>query len=98
MLCNWVFQGNVVEKRVTDMTLEEFFSYGPQRATNEVGKSLLRKSNGKIVRWDYVIHVLQVVLKVVYENAQERPVLFSCFQPDVALLMKKLQHQYPVSI
>ncbi|KAL9994891.1 putative glycerophosphodiester phosphodiesterase [Helianthus debilis subsp. tardiflorus] len=126
--------GNVVEKRVTDLTLDEFFSYGPQRATDEVGKSLLRKSNGKIVRWDveiddhsctlaeafekvnpclgfnielkfddyvvyeqeYLIHVLQVILKVVYENAQERPVLFSSFQPDVALLMKKLQHQYPV--
>ncbi|MFS7929544.1 hypothetical protein Hanom_Chr04g00333721 [Helianthus anomalus] len=31
-------------------------------------------------------------------NVVERPVLFSSFQPDVALLMKKLQHQYPVSI
>ncbi|MFS7948220.1 putative glycerophosphodiester phosphodiesterase [Helianthus anomalus] len=29
-------------------------------------------------------------------NVVERPVLFSSFQPDVALLMKKLQHQYPV--
>ncbi|XP_035840841.1 glycerophosphodiester phosphodiesterase GDPD1, chloroplastic-like isoform X1 [Helianthus annuus] len=30
-------------------------------------------------------------------NVVERPVLFSSFQPDVALLMKKLQHQYPVN-
>ncbi|KAM0049972.1 putative glycerophosphodiester phosphodiesterase [Helianthus debilis subsp. tardiflorus] len=29
-------------------------------------------------------------------NVVERPVLFSSFQPDVTLLMKKLQHQYPV--
>ncbi|PWA87735.1 PLC-like phosphodiesterase, TIM beta/alpha-barrel domain-containing protein [Artemisia annua] len=126
--------GKVVEKRVTDLTVDEFFSYGPQRTSGQVGKSLLRQINGNIVGWDvevddhsctleeafqkvnpglgfnielkfddyvvyeeeYLIHVLQVILKVVYENAQERPVLFSTFQPDVALLMKKLQHTYPV--
>ncbi|GJX19484.1 glycerophosphodiester phosphodiesterase GDPD1, chloroplastic-like protein [Tanacetum coccineum] len=126
--------GQVVEKRVTDLTVDEFFSYGPQRTSGQVGKSLLRQINGNIVGWDvevddhsctleeafqkvnpclgfnielkfddyvvyeeeYLIHVLQVILKVVYENAQERPVLFSTFQPDVALLMKKLQHTYPV--
>ncbi|KAK1423228.1 hypothetical protein QVD17_18525 [Tagetes erecta] len=126
--------GNIVETRVTDLTLDEFFSYGPQRETGQVGKTLLRESNGKIVGWDvevddhsctleeafqkvnpclgfnielkfddyvvyeeeYLIHVLQVILKVVYENAQERPVIFSSFQPDAALLMKKLQHKYPV--
>lgn len=126
--------GKIVEKRVTDLTLDEFFSYGPQRETGQVGKSLLRKTNGKIVGWEveiddhsctlqeafqkvnpslgfnielkfddyvvyeqeYLIRVLQVILKVVYENAQERPVIFSSFQPDVALLMKKLQHKYPV--
>jgi len=126
--------GKVVEKRVTDLTVDEFFSYGPQRTSGQVGKSLLRQINGNIVGWDvevddysctleeafqkvnpclgfnielkfddhvvyeeeYLIHVLQVILKVVYENAQERPILFSTFQPDVALLMKKLQHTYPV--
>lgn len=126
--------GKVVEKRVTDLTVDEFFSYGPQRTSGQVGKSLLRQINGNIVGWDvevddysctleeafqkvnpclgfnielkfddyvvyeeeYLIHVLQVILKVVYENAQERPVLFSTFQPDVALLMKKLQNTYPV--
>ncbi|PWA38748.1 PLC-like phosphodiesterase, TIM beta/alpha-barrel domain-containing protein [Artemisia annua] len=126
--------GKVVEKRVTDLTVDEFFSYGPQRTSGQVGKSLLRQINGNIVGWDvevddhsctleeafqkvnpglgfnielkfddyvvyeeeYLNHVLQVILKVVYENAQERPVLFSTFQPDVALLMKKLQHTYPV--
>ncbi|GKD47513.1 glycerophosphodiester phosphodiesterase GDPD2-like protein [Tanacetum coccineum] len=96
--------GQVVEKRVTDLTVDEFFSYGPQRTSGQVGKSLLRQINGNILKFDdyvvyeeeYLIHVLQVILKVVYENAQERPVLFSTFQPDVALLMKKLQHTYPV--
>jgi len=126
--------GNIVEKRVTDLTLEEFFSYGPQRETGQVGKTLLRNSNGKIVGWnveiddhsctleeafqkvnpclgfnielkfddyvvyeqEYLIHTLQAILKVVYENAQERPVIFSSFQPDAALLMKKLQQKYPV--
>lgn len=126
--------GVVVEKRVTDLTVDEFFSYGPQRVAGQVGKTLLRESHGKIVGWQvetddhsctlqeafekvnpclgfnielkfddfivyeqqYLIHVLQVILKVVYEFAQERPVMFSSFQPDVALLMKKLQTEYPV--
>nr|XP_043606906.1 glycerophosphodiester phosphodiesterase GDPD2-like [Erigeron canadensis] len=126
--------GTVIEKRITELTLNEFFSYGPQRETGLIGKSLLRKSNGNIVGWDveiddhfctleeafqkvnpilgfnielkfddhvvyeqeYLIHVLQVILKVVYGNAQERPIIFSTFQPDVALLMKKLQNTYPV--
>lgn len=34
---------------------------------------------------------------MVYENAKGRPIIFSTFQPDAALLMKKLQHTYPVS-
>ncbi|XP_071693515.1 glycerophosphodiester phosphodiesterase GDPD1, chloroplastic-like [Rutidosis leptorrhynchoides] len=126
--------GDVTEKRITELTLDEFFSCGPQRETGQMGKSLLRKTNGNIVGWDvetddhfctlqeafqkvnpclgfnielkfddhvvyeqeYLIHVLEVILKVVYENAQDRPIIFSTFQPDVALLMKKLQHTYPV--
>nr|GEW18631.1 glycerophosphodiester phosphodiesterase GDPD1, chloroplastic-like [Tanacetum cinerariifolium] len=44
--------GQVVEKRVTDLTVEEFFSYGPQRTSGQVGKSLLRQINGNIVGWD----------------------------------------------
>lgn len=129
--------GIVVEKRVTDLTLEEFLSYGPQREVGRVGKCLLRKTNGgdNIVGWDveiddhsctlqeafqkvnpclgfnielkfddyivydqhYLTHVLQIIYKVVSENnAHQRPVIFSTFQPDAALLMKKLQHTYPV--
>lgn len=130
------FQGIVVEKRVTDLTVDEFFSYGPQRIAGVVGKTLLRESHGQIVGWnvetddhsctlqeafekvnpclgfnielkfddyivyekEYLIKILQVIMKVVYEYAQERPVMFSSFQPDVALIMKKLQTKYPVSI
>ena len=127
--------GIVVEKRVTDLTLEEFFSYGPQRQVGQVGKSLLRKTNeGNIVGWDveaddhsctlqeafqkvnpclgfnielkfddyivydqhYLTHVLQLIFNVVSQYAQQRSVIFSSFQPDAALLMKKLQHIYPV--
>ncbi|KAJ0694573.1 putative glycerophosphodiester phosphodiesterase [Helianthus annuus] len=118
MLCNWVFQGNVVEKRVTDLTLDEFFSYGPQKAIDEdveiddhsctlaeafqkvnpcLGFNIELKFDDYVVyEQEYLIHVLQVMLKVVYENAQERPVLFSSFQLNVVLMMKKLQHQYSV--
>nr|KAJ0191223.1 hypothetical protein LSAT_V11C800441590 [Lactuca sativa] len=44
----------------------------------------------------YLIKFLQVIMKLVYKYAQERPVMFSSFQPDVALIMKKLQTKYPV--
>nr|XP_043634789.1 glycerophosphodiester phosphodiesterase GDPD1, chloroplastic [Erigeron canadensis] len=126
--------GTVYEKKVTDLTLNEFFSYGPQRETGKDGISLVRKVNGNIVEWnvesddhsctlqeafekvkpglgfnielkfvddvvykqDHLIHVLQVVLKVVSEYAKDRPIIFSSFQPDAALLVKKLQQKYPV--
>nr|GEU69875.1 glycerophosphodiester phosphodiesterase GDPD1, chloroplastic-like [Tanacetum cinerariifolium] len=122
------------EKRVTDLTLNEFFSYGPQRDDGKVGKSLARKVNGNVVGWqvesndhsctlqeafekvnphvgfnielkfddninydqNHLIHVVQVILKVVHENAQDRPIIFSSFQPDAALLIKKLQEIYSV--
>jgi len=102
------FQGVVVEKRVTDLTVDEFFSYGPQRVAGQVGKTLLRESHGKIVGWQvetddhsctlqeafekvnpclgfnielkfddfivyeqqYLIHVLQVILKVTQTHMQ----------------------------
>ncbi|XP_076954348.1 glycerophosphodiester phosphodiesterase GDPD1, chloroplastic-like [Bidens hawaiensis] len=126
--------GAIFENRVTDLTGDEFFSYGPQRETEKAGKTLVRKVNGNVVGWhvesddysctlqeafekvnpkvgfnielkfddhvnytqDHLLHVLQVVLKVVYEYAKDRPILFSSFQPDAALLMKKLQQRYPV--
>lgn len=41
------------EKRVTDLSLTEFLSYGPQKESGEEGKPLLRKTkDGKILTWD----------------------------------------------
>ncbi|GER46817.1 glycerophosphodiester phosphodiesterase [Striga asiatica] len=135
---NFIFSqdnGTIYEKRVTELSLSEFLSYGPQREPGSEGKTLLRKTkDGKIVNWDvdtddpactlqevfqkvvpsvgfnielkfddhivyqqeYLNHVLQAVLKVVFDHAKERPVIFSTFQPDAALLVKKLQKAYPV--
>lgn len=131
-------EGTIFERRVTDITLSEFMSYGPQNnssAVNKQGKPLLRKTkDGKIVTWsvetddahctlqdafqkvdprlgfnielkfdDYVVYqtddltnILLSILQVVSTHANNRPVLFSSFQPDAALLAKKLQSMYPV--
>ncbi|KAL5581422.1 hypothetical protein UlMin_013864 [Ulmus minor] len=126
--------GTVFEKRVTELTLSEFLCYGPQKEPGKEGKSLLRKTNGKIVEWnvetddflctlqeafqlvepslgfnielkfddqivyepDYLVRVLQATLQVVFEYAKDRPIIFSSFQPDAALLVRKLQEKYPV--
>lgn len=123
------------EKRVTDLTLAEFLSYGPQKEPGKTGKPLLRKTkDGNVYNWtvetddalctlqqafeqvnsslgfnielkfddhvvyqqDNLIRVLRDVLEVVIAHAKDRPIIFSSFQPDAALLMKKLQRIYPV--
>ncbi|KAI9084036.1 hypothetical protein K1719_034032 [Acacia pycnantha] len=127
--------GTVFEKRVTDLSLSEFLSYGPLKDTGEQGKPLLRKiKNGKILKWDveqddplctlqdvfqkveptlgfnielkfddhivyeedYLVRVLQDVLKIVFEYANDRPIIFSSFHPDAAKLVRNLQSTYPV--
>lgn len=127
--------GTVYERRITELSLAEFLSYGPQREEGVAGKPLMRKTkDGKIVSWtvetddsactlkeafekvnpsigfnielkfddhivyqqDYLIHVLKAVLHVVLEYAKGRPIIFSSFQPDAALLVKNLQTCYPV--
>ncbi|XP_062223240.1 glycerophosphodiester phosphodiesterase GDPD1, chloroplastic-like [Phragmites australis] len=40
--------------------------------------------------------ILQAILKVIFEYAKDRPILFSSFQPDAAQLTRKLQSKYPV--
>ena len=37
------------------------------------------------------------VEQVLFEYAKDRPIIFSSFQPDAAVLMRKLQSTYPVS-
>ncbi|XP_038985822.1 glycerophosphodiester phosphodiesterase GDPD1, chloroplastic-like [Phoenix dactylifera] len=127
--------GNMSEKRVTDLFLEEFLSYGPQRENGKVGKSLFRKAkDGRVLSWivedddsfctlqeafqrvnsnlgfnielkfdDYIVyreeelaHALQAILQVVFDYANDRPIIFSTFQPDAAQLIRKLQSIYPV--
>ncbi|CAB4264076.1 unnamed protein product [Prunus armeniaca] len=123
------------EQRVTDITLLEFLSYGPQKEAGKVERPMLRKiKDGRIFEWkvekddslctlqevfekvehskgfnielkfdDQIVykeekleHVLRVILQVVNKFAKDRPILFSSFQPDAALLMRKLQSTYPV--
>ncbi|KAL0450829.1 UNVERIFIED_CONTAM: Glycerophosphodiester phosphodiesterase GDPD1, chloroplastic [Sesamum latifolium] len=127
--------GTIFEKRVTELSLSEFLTFGPQRGGGAEGKTLLRKTkDGKILNWtvesddpactlqeafqkvnpslgfnielkfddnivyqqDYLIHVLQAILEVVFDHAKERPIIFSSFQPDATLLVRKLQGTYPV--
>jgi len=38
-----------------------------------------------------------IVEQVVFEYAKDRPIIFSTFQPDAAMLIRKLQSNYPVS-
>ncbi|KAK1318395.1 hypothetical protein QJS10_CPB04g00189 [Acorus calamus] len=128
-------EGGITEKRVTELTLAEFFSYGPQREAGKIGKTMLRKAkDGRVYNWtveaddslctlqeafhkvdprlgfnielkfddnmvypeDELTHVLQVILRVVFECAKDRPIIFSSFQPDAAQLVRKLQNTYPV--
>ncbi|XP_019161817.1 PREDICTED: glycerophosphodiester phosphodiesterase GDPD1, chloroplastic-like [Ipomoea nil] len=128
--------GVTVEKRVTDLSLGEFLSYGPQKGTDKTGKPLLRKTKdgGGVYMWavetddalctlqeafegvncvlgfnielkfddyvvyqqDHLVRVLRDVLEVVIAHAKDRPIIFSSFHPDAALLVKKLQSVYPV--
>ncbi|KAL6652789.1 hypothetical protein ACP70R_011714 [Stipagrostis hirtigluma subsp. patula] len=53
---NFIFteqDGEISGKRVTDLDLDEFLSYGPQKDQGKTGKPLLRKlKDGRILRWD----------------------------------------------
>ncbi|KAL8106488.1 glycerophosphodiester phosphodiesterase GDPD3-like [Apium graveolens] len=128
-------QGEITEERVTNLTLAEFLSYGPQREPANVSKPLFRKiKDGRIFEWKVqtddhlctlqqvfqnvnhslgfnielkfdnnivykqhqLVRVIQLVLQVVFRSAKNRPIIFSSFQPDAALLLRKLQSSYPV--
>lgn len=44
--------GAVYERRVTDLLLEDFLSYGPQRESCKVSKPLLRRAgDGRVLNW-----------------------------------------------
>ncbi|EOY02879.1 Senescence-related gene 3 isoform 2 [Theobroma cacao] len=74
-------------------TLEEAF----QRVEPSLGFNIELKFDDNIVyQQDYLVHVLQVILQVVFEFAKDRPIIFSSFHPDAAQLVRKLQNNYPV--
>uniref|UniRef100_A0A0A9DPU0 glycerophosphodiester phosphodiesterase n=1 Tax=Arundo donax TaxID=35708 RepID=A0A0A9DPU0_ARUDO len=60
--------GAVNERRVTDLLLEEFLSYGPQKGSCKVSKPLLRRTgDGRVLKWsteeDDSLCTLQEVFK-----------------------------------
>ncbi|KAL8134559.1 glycerophosphodiester phosphodiesterase GDPD1, chloroplastic-like [Apium graveolens] len=74
-------------------TLEEAF----KQVNPRLGFNIELKFDDYIVyEQDYLVHVLQTILQVVSEHANERPVIFSTFQPDAALIVKKMQSTFPV--
>ncbi|KAL2907068.1 Glycerophosphodiester phosphodiesterase GDPD1 chloroplastic [Bienertia sinuspersici] len=121
-------QGIVIEKRVTDLSLNEFLAYGPQKEAGKVSKPLLRKQkDGKILSWDvnnddtlctlqeafdkvdpklgfnielkfddHIVYQDDHIINVLQSVLQDRPIIFSTFQPDAALVVRKLQGTYPV--
>lgn len=83
----------VVEEDDTLCTLQEAF----EMVEPSLGFNIELKFDDHIVyQQDNLVHVLQAILKVVFEYAQGRPIIFSTFQPDAALLVRKLQSIYPV--
>ncbi|MED6221226.1 hypothetical protein PIB30_052525 [Stylosanthes scabra] len=74
-------------------TLEEAFL----NVEPSLGFNVELKFDDHIVyQQDHLVHVLQAVLKIVFEYAKDRPIIFSTFQPDAAILVRKLQSTYPV--
>ncbi|XP_010679972.2 glycerophosphodiester phosphodiesterase GDPD1, chloroplastic [Beta vulgaris subsp. vulgaris] len=74
-------------------TLQEAFD----KVEPKLGFNVELKFDDHIVyQEDQLINVLHSVLQVVYEYAKDRPIIFSTFQPDAALLVRKLQRTYPV--
>ncbi|KAK1553341.1 hypothetical protein Q3G72_033199 [Acer saccharum] len=82
-----------VEKDAPLCTLQEVF----EEVDRSIGFNIELKFDDHIVYTEEELtHVLEVILKVVYEHVKDRPVIFSSFQPDAALLIRKLQSIYPV--
>ncbi|CAL8142960.1 unnamed protein product [Prunus armeniaca] len=82
-----------VEKDDSLCTLQEAF----EQVEPSLGFNIELKFDDCIVyEQDYLINVFQAILQVVLNYAKDRPIIFSSFQPDAALLVKKLQSTYPV--
>ncbi|KAB2091040.1 Glycerophosphodiester phosphodiesterase GDE1 [Gossypium arboreum] len=82
-----------VEKDAPLCTLEEAF----HNVDQSVGFNVELKFDDFIVyKEEELTRILKAILKVVFENAKGRQILFSSFQPDAARLIRKLQSTYPV--
>ncbi|MBA0881703.1 hypothetical protein Goshw_023593 [Gossypium schwendimanii] len=82
-----------VEKDAPLCTLEEAF----HNVDQSVGFNVELKFDDSIVyKEEELSRILKAILKVVFENAKGRQILFSSFQPDAARLIRKLQSTYPV--
>ncbi|KAL9251674.1 Glycerophosphodiester phosphodiesterase GDPD1, chloroplastic-like protein [Drosera capensis] len=98
-------------RRETDLTLSEFLAYGPQ-GDSASGKPLLRKTNGKIMDWKVESVEHHCTLLEAFEKTRPTrklgfnielkfhdnipKTILSYFQPDAALLVRKLQDKCPI--
>lgn len=74
-------------------TLEEAF----QRVNPALGFNIELKFDDHVVyQEEHLVRVLEAILRVVLEHAHDRPIIFSSFQPDAILLIRKLQNTFPV--
>ncbi|VAH47337.1 unnamed protein product [Triticum turgidum subsp. durum] len=73
---NFIFteqDGKICGKRVTDLPLVEFLSYGPQKDQDKVGRPLLRKlKDGRILRWDMRSDEPLCTLREAFEGVDTR--------------------------
>ncbi|KAL6661881.1 hypothetical protein ACP70R_001265 [Stipagrostis hirtigluma subsp. patula] len=64
---------DVYERRVTDLLLEEFLSYGPQRKSQKVSKPLLRRTkDGRVLKWSTEEDDCLCTLQEVFERVSPR--------------------------
>ncbi|XP_062196635.1 glycerophosphodiester phosphodiesterase GDPD2-like [Phragmites australis] len=65
--------GSVYERRVTDLLLEEFLSYGPQKESRKVSKPLLRRTgDGRVLKWSTEEDDSLCTLQEVFERVSPR--------------------------
>lgn len=68
----YMVQGIVNESRVTDLSLSEFLLYGPQKETEKIGKTLMRKSKeGKVLKWDVDLDDSLCTLQEAFEQVEQ---------------------------
>nr|CAB3446698.1 unnamed protein product [Digitaria exilis] len=65
--------GNISQKRVTDLQLEDFIQYGPQNEQEKIGKPLLRKmKDGRMLNWNVQSEDALCTLQEAFEKVNPR--------------------------